>query len=327
MRGQAAQNETLNVSPEHGVSTGMTSRTIATLCFSLLAAFVLPVRAADEPKKPDPNEQYVLGPDSKPQDGVPKGVVTQYVWKESKNYPGTIHDYWVYVPAQYDGKSPACVYVSQDGKQYNAPIVFDNLIAKKQMPVTIGIFINPGYFPPKDGEPEKKPDGKPNTRANRSVEYDSLGDTYAKFLLEEIIPEVAKKYKLTDKPEGRCIAGASSGGICAFNVAWERPDEFRKVFTSIGSFTNIRGGNVFPELVRKADKKPIRVFQQDGSNDIVNQFGSWPEANRAMNAALEEKGYDHKFVVGEGTHNGRHAAAIFPDVMRWMWRDWPGMEK
>ena len=293
----------------------------ALIVFSLLAIFVANTHAEDAPKKPSPDEQYVLGPDSLPQEGVPKGVVTKYVWKDSKNFPGTIHDYWVYVPAQYDGKTPACLHVNQDGIQWNAPVVFDNLIAKKQMPVTIGIFISPGYFPPKPGEPAKTPKGKP-LHSNRSVEYDSLGDTYAKFLLEEIIPEVAKSYKLSTKPEDRCIAGSSSGGICAFNVAWERPNEFRKVFTSIGSFTNIRGGNVFPDLVRKADKKPIRVFQQDGKNDIVNQFGSWPEANRAMNAALEEKGYDHKFVVGEGTHNPRHAASIFPDVMRWIWRDW-----
>jgi enterochelin esterase family protein len=283
-------------------------------------------QAADTPKKADPNAQYVLGPDSKPQEGVPKGKVTKYEWKESKNFPGTIHDYWVYVPAQYDGKTPACVFVCQDGIQYSAPVVFDNLIAKKQMPVTIGIFINPGYFPPKDGEPATR-NGKPNTRSNRSVEYDSLGDRYAKFLLEEILPEVSKEYKLTDNPEGRCIAGASSGGICAFTVAWEHPEAFRKVYSSIGSFTNIRGGNVYPELVRKSEKKPIRVYQQDGKNDIVNRFGSWPEANKAMNAALEEKGYDHKFTVGEGTHNGRHGAAIFPEVMRWMWRDWPGVEK
>lgn len=293
----------------------------------LLTLFTLTTFAADPPKKPDPNEQYVLGPDSKPQAGVPKGVVTKYSWKESKIYPGTVRDYWVYVPAQYDEKNPPCLFVSQDGIQYNAPVVFDNLIARKQMPVTVGVFINPGVFPPRPGEPEKKPDGKPNTRSNRSVEYDSVNDTYARFLLEEVLPEVARKVKFTDNPDGRCIAGASSGGICAFNVAWQRPDQFRKVYTTIGSFTNIRGGNVFPDLVRKSEKKPIRVFQQDGKNDIVNQFGSWPEANRAMNAALEEKGYDHTFVVGEGTHNGRHGAAIFPDVMRWMWRDWPGVQK
>ncbi len=287
-----------------------------------------PKHAAADPSKPDPkklDEQYVPGPDSKVQDGVPKGKITKHVFKDSKNFPGTIHDYSVFVPAQYDGKTPACVYVSQDGAPYNAPIVFDNLIARKQMPVTIGIFIMPGYFPAKPGEPEKKPDGKPNVRSNRSVEYDTLSDAYTKFLLEEIMPEVSKEYKLTDNPDGRCIAGSSSGGICAFTVAWTRPDAFRKVFTTVGSFTNIRGGNVYPDLVRKADKKPIRVFQQDGANDIVNQFGSWPEANKAMNAALEEKGYDHKFVFGEGVHSGRHGTAIFPDAMRWMWRDWPGV--
>ncbi len=180
-----------------------------TTAFTLvcLATLVSNLHAADAPKAPDYNEQYVLGPDSKPQEGVPKGTLTKLVWKESKNFPGTIHDYTLYVPAQYDDKTPACVFVCQDNVQYNAPVVFDNLIAKKQMPVTIGIFISPGYFPPKEGEPAKTKDGKPNNKSNRSVEYDSLGDTYAKFLLEEIMPEVAKKYKLTDKPEGRCIAG------------------------------------------------------------------------------------------------------------------------
>ena len=302
----------------------MTPRNLAIVVLSL-SALAASTYAADAPKKaPTPDDQYVLGPDSKPQEGVPKGVVTKYEWKESKVFPGTVRDYWVYVPAQYDGSTPACLFVCQDGIQYNAPVVFDNLIAKKQMPVTIGIFVSPGHFPPKPGEAAKNAKGKP-THSNRSVEYDTLGDKYATFLLTEIMPQVAAKYKLTDNPDGRCIAGSSSGGICAFTVAWERPDQFHKVFTSIGSFTNIRGGNVYPDLVRKSEKKPLRVFQQDGKNDIVNQFGSWPEANRAMNAALEEKGYDHKFVVGEGTHNPKHAAAIFPDVMRWMWRDWPGV--
>jgi enterochelin esterase-like enzyme len=294
----------------------------STLVFCLCAAPAF----AQEAKKPSPDDQYVPGPDSKPQEGVPKGKITKHEWNDSKIYPGTVRSYWVYVPAQYDGKTPACVFVCQDGIQYSAPTVFDNLIHKKQMPVTIGIFIQPGAFPPKEGEPAKKPDGKPNTKSNRSVEYDSLGDTYARFVIEEILPEVAKTYKLTDNPDGRCIAGASSGGICAFTVAWERPDAFRKVFTSIGSFTNIRGGHKYPEMVRKAEKKPIRVYQQDGSNDIVNKFGSWPEANKAMAAALREKGYDHQFVLGEGTHNPKHATMLFPDAMRWMWRDWPGVE-
>jgi len=175
------------------------------------------------------------------------------------------------VPAQYRSSKPAAVFVCQDRVLYNAPTVFDNLIAKKQMPVTIGIFIQPGDFPLKPGEaPRKRPDGRPASRANRSKEYDTLSDDYARFLLEEILPAVGKKYRLTKSPEGRCIAGSSSGGICAFTVCWERPDEFRKCFTTVGSFTNIRGGNKYPEMVRAATKKPIRIFQQDGANDIVN---------------------------------------------------------
>lgn len=137
------------------------------------------------------------------------------------------------------------------------------------------------------------------------MEYDTLSDVYSKFLLDEILPEVSKKYNLTTDPEGRCIGGSSSGGICAFTVCWERPDAFRKCFTTVGSFTNIRGGNAYPELVRKSDKKPIRIFQQDGANDIVNQFGSWPEANKAMAAVLQEKGYDHRFIFGEGVHSAQ----------------------
>jgi enterochelin esterase family protein len=293
----------------------------------LLAVLTFAAQAQDSAKKPSPDDQYVPGPDSKPQEGVPKGKVTKYSWNDSKVYPGTVRDYWVYVPAQYDGSTPACLFVCQDGVMYNAPTVFDNLIAKKQMPVTIGLFIQPGDIPPKAGEaPRKRADGRAAPRRNRSVEYDSLGDKYARFLIEEMIPELKKSYKITDNPEGRCIAGSSSGGICAFTVAWERPDQFRKVFTTVGSFTNIRGGNKYPEIVRNSEKKPIRIYQQDGANDIVNQFGSWPEANKAMAKALDEKGYDHVFTFGEGVHSGKHGTMIFPDVMRWMWRDWPGVQ-
>lgn len=295
-----------------------------TLILPLAVATALTTFAADK-KGPSPDDQYKkLTPNSLEQPGVPKGTVTEHEWNNSKVYPGTIRKYWVYVPKQYTAAKPACVFVCQDGLKYNAPTVFDNLIAKREMPVTIGIFINPGNKPLKPGEPpRKKADGKPAPPANRSVEYDSLGDTYAKFLLEEILPEVAKKYNLTQDPAGRCIAGSSSGGICAWTVCWERPDAFRKCFTTVGSFTNIRGGNKYPELVRSTAKKPIRIFQQDGANDIVNQFGSWPEANQAMAKALDEKGYDHKFVFGEGVHSANHGTQLFPEAMRWMWRDWP----
>ncbi len=295
----------------------------------LTAAFVAASASAQQPKPASPDDQYKLGPDSLPQPGVPEGKVTEYEWKDSKIYPGTVRKFWVYVPAQYDAAKPACLMVFQDGGGYvkrdgawRVPVVFDNLIAKKQMPVTVGVFINPGVKPPPPGEPTKRPDGKP-VGSTRSLEYDSLGDTYARFLLEEILPEVGRTVKLTGDPAGRAIAGSSSGGICAFTVAWERPNQFGKVFSTIGSFTNIRGGNAYPDLVRKAPKKPIRVFQQDGSNDLVNQFGSWPEANKAMAAALDEKGYDHKFVLGEGTHNPKHGASLLPEALRWLWRDYP----
>ena len=265
------------------------------------------------------DDQYVLGPDSQVKPGVPQGKVTQHIWNQSKIYPGTTRDWWVYVPAQYDGSKPANVMVFCDGGgfvkpdgQFRAPVVFDNLIAAGEMPVTIGIFINPGVFG------EAKNGQKP--RSNRSFEYDSLGDLHARFLLEEILPEVAKTYKLTDDPEGRAICGNSSGGICAFTVAWERPDAFRKVVSHIGSFTNIRGGHVYPALVRKHDKKPLRVFLQDGRNDLDNQFGNWPLANQDMAASLKYAGYDYKFVLGEGTHNGKHGASMLPDTLRWLWR-------
>ncbi len=264
------------------------------------------------------DDQYLLGPDSQIKPGMPQGKVTQAQWTTSKAFPGTTRDYWVYVPAQYDAAKPACVMVFQDGGgkvktdgQWRVPVVFDNLIAAGQMPVTIGIFINPGSFPATD--PKAKP------RSNRSFEYDSLGGLYSQFLLEEILPEVAKTYNLTTDPEGRAISGDSSGGICAFTVAWEHPEAFRKVVSHIGSFTNIRGGNVYPAMIRKAEKKPLKVFLADGTGDIDNQFGNWPLANQDMAASLKFAGYEYKFILGEGTHNGKHGASMLPDTLRWIW--------
>jgi enterochelin esterase family protein len=251
---------------------------------------------------------------------VPRGEVTQHQW-ESKIFPGTVSDYWVYLPKQYDAAKSACVMVFQDGGSYvktngdfRTPIVIDNLIHKKEMPVTIGIFINPGKVPP--AEPDQKP------RDNRSFEYDSLGDQYARFLLEEILPEAGRKYNLTKDPEGRAICGISSGGICAWTVAWERPDAFRKVLSHVGSFTNIRGGHVYPALIRKTEKKPIRVFLQDGANDLDNLHGNWPLANQEMAAALKFAKYDYKFEFGAGAHNGKHGGAILPESLKWLWRDY-----
>jgi enterochelin esterase family protein len=197
------------------------------------------------------------------------------------------------------------------------PIVFDNLIHKRQMPVTIGVFIDPGVIPP--AEKGKQP------QRNRSFEYDTLSDQYARFLLEEILPEVGKQYKLTEQAEERAICGISSGGICAFTVAWERPQAFRKVLSHVGSFTNIRGGHVYHAMIRKTEPKPLRIFLQDGSGDLDNQHGNWPLANQEMAAALKFAKYDYRFEYGDGGHNGKHGGAILPDSLRWLWRDHPAV--
>ncbi len=265
---------------------------------------------------------YKLGPDSMRKEGVPRGKVTEHVWT-SHVFEGTLRRYWVYVPNQYDGSSPAAVMVFQDGHayvseegQFRVPLVFDNLIHERAMPITIGIFIDPGH---KSEKLPEKPGWQPRP-ANRSFEYDTLSDQYARFLLEEILPAVGKVYKLTEDPERRAIGGISSGGICAWTVAWERPGAFRKVLSHVGSFTNIRGGHVYPALIRKKPPRPVRVFLQDGSGDLDNRHGSWPLANQQMAAALKFAEYEYKFVFGEGAHSGKHGGAILPDSLRWLWR-------
>jgi enterochelin esterase family protein len=269
-------------------------------------------------------DDYKVGPDSQPKPGVPEGKVEGPIVFKSTLFPGTIREYYIYVPAQYDPAKPACVMVFQDGhkyvnkkEEYRVPVVFDNLIHQKEMPVTIGVFVNPGHR----GAEMPKDRWRAN---NRSVEYDTLSDLYARFVLDELLPEVGKKYNLTKDPDGRAICGASSGGICAFTVAWERPDAFRKVISHIGSFTNIRGGHVYPGLVKEKERKPIRVFLQDGSNDINRgENRNWPKANQEMAAVLKEKGYDVKFEFGDGGHTHKHGGALLPDSLRWLWRDYP----
>ena len=268
--------------------------------------------------------RYPHGPDSFRQDDVPRGEVSEHVWDTSKIFPNTIRRYYLYVPAQYDAAQPAAVMVFQDGHAYinedgdfRVPIVFDNLIHQGDMPVTIGIFIDPGH---KTESLPPEPGWRPQP-ANRSFEYDTLSDDYAEFLLTEILPSVGAEYNLTDDAEGRAICGISSGGICAFTVAWQRPDRFRKVLSHVGSFTNIRGGDAYPGMIRKTEPKPIRVFMQDGSNDLDNAHGSWPLGNQQMYAALKYQDYDVRFVYGEGAHNGNHGGAILPDSLRWLWRD------
>jgi enterochelin esterase family protein len=261
-------------------------------------------------------EVYETHPDSRENPQVPKGKIEQMPPWESKIFAGTRRDWWVYVPAQYTPEAPAAVMVFQDGNSYReyVPIVFDNLIARGEMPVTVGIFIQPGTFE--------------GGRSNRSFEYDTLSDQYVRFLLEEILPDVEKKVKLRRDPASRAIAGASSGGICAFTAAWERPDQFGKVVSWIGSFTNIssgktlrEGGHNYAAMVRKTPKKPIRVFLQDGANDLDNAHGNWPLANQTLARALAYAKYDYRFEYGQGFHSHRHGRAIFPDTLRWLWRD------
>jgi enterochelin esterase-like enzyme/sugar lactone lactonase YvrE len=266
-------------------------------------------------------EDYPLGPDSQRQPGVPQGTVTHFTWT-SKIFPGTVRDYWVYVPAQYAAEKPACVMVFEDGKGYvsedgraRIPIVFDNLIAKHDMPVTIAILIDPGVL--KALAPGQQ------DRVNRSYEYDGLSDRYARFLLDEILPEVAKHYNLSTNPNDRAISGGSSGGICSFTVAWTHPEAFRRVLSFIGSFTDLRGGDIYPALIRKTEPKPLRVFLQDGSQDLNNFAGDWWLANQSMASALTFAGYDVKFVTGDKNHDMIQGGAIMPDALRWLWRDYP----
>ena len=268
-------------------------------------------------------ENYPLSPDSKPQPGVPKGEVLKFTFENSKIFPGTWREYWVYVPAQYTPDKPACVYVNQDGIQYEAPTVLDNLIHKKEMPVTIGVFVMHGRVKAADGNAALD-------RFNRSFEYDGLGDNYVRFLLEELLPDVETKKATDGRPirlskngNDRAIGGSSSGAICAFTAAWERPAEFSRVFSAIGTYVGLRGGDRYSTLIRKADPRPIRVFLQDGSDDLNIYGGDWWMANQTLERALSFAGYEVQHVWGEGAHNQKHSTAIFPDAMRWLWKDWP----
>jgi len=260
-------------------------------------------------------EEYAYGPDSSRQPDVPRGAVTKHVWSTSTVYPGTTHDYWIYVPAQYDPAKPAAVMIFQDGAgfvnetgAFRVPIVFDNLIHKTEMPVTIGIFISPGILPARNASEQ--------ARFHRSYEYDAVTGRYARFLIEEILPEASRAYKLTDDPNMRAISGSSSGGNCSVNTAWERPDYFRRVVSFIAGFTHQRGALILPSQVRKFEGKPLRIFLQDGTGDVNMQ------SNQDMIAALDQAGYDAKLVVGTEGHNSKHGGPLLPDALRWVWREW-----
>lgn len=289
------------------------SKNAAGFCLAICALLAITPGFAQQ-------ETVTYGPDSERHEGVPKGEVIRYTWK-SNIFPNTIREYYVYVPAQYNASSPAALMVFQDGHTYvkedgdfRVPVVFDNLIHQKAMPVTIGLFINPGQHGTELAKDPWRGD-------NRSFEYDTLTNQYARFLIEEMIPEISKKYKLADSPKMRAIGGISSGGICAFTVAWQRPDYFQKVLSHVGSFTNIKGGHVYPSLIRKAPKRDIKVFLTDGSNDLDNAHGNWWLGNLQMDAALKFSKYDYKFVDGTGGHNGKHGGSILPESLRWLWKN------
>lgn len=272
-------------------------------------------------------DDYPPHPDSVVKPGVPKGELIKFEFAGSKIFPGTTREVTVYVPKQYDGTKPACVYVNQDGVQWNAPVVFDNLIAQGDLPVIIGVFVRPGVM--KAANPATALD-----RYNRSYEYDGMGDGYARFLLDELLPAVeakttsdGKAIKLSKSGVDRAIGGSSSGAICAFTAAWERPDAFSRVFSNVGTFVGLRGGDIYPTLIRKYEPRRLRVFLVDGSNDNNIYAGDWWMANQTMQRALVFSGYEVDHRWGEGGHNARHGTAVFPDAMRWLWKGWPDAVK
>jgi len=269
-----------------------------------------------------PGLSYPADPAQQLHPDIPKGEVTQFEFDKSTIYPGTKRTIWLYIPAQYNPEKPACLYVDMDGIQFNAPTVFDYLINKGEMPVTIGVFISSGSIMKNDNDA---------IRYNRSHEFDSMNNDFVSFLLTELLPEIEKKktidgriIRISKDPNDHAIAGASSGAICAFTAAWQRPDAFSRVYSAIGTYVSMRGGDQYPGLIRKTEPKPIRIFLQDGYNDAWNPlFGNWYTANLAMEAALSYAGYEVNHSWGNGGHDGVQASAIFPDVMRWLWKGWP----
>ena len=266
-------------------------------------------------------EHFDYTADSQPQPGVPQGRLEKFEWTTSQVFPETLRDVTVYLPPDFKPGEETCLMVWQDGSRHvdptgpmRASTVFDNLIHKKEMPRTVGVFIDPG----------RKPKQKRGDKAgNRSLEYDSLGDAYARFLVDEILPEVEKRYqtKFRPQPEARAIAGGSSGGICSFTVAWERPDQFRKVLCWVGTFVDIRGGHHYPYLVWITERKPIRIYLLDGENDLDNKFGNWPLANKMMAASLKYMNYDFRIDWTQCFHGSKGMAPNLPDALRWLWRD------
>ncbi len=293
------------------------------ILLSLLLTASMALRAQD----------YTLGPDSQPHDGVPKGTVTKFVLPPGKFYPGTPHNCAVYVPAQYDASKPTPFMIFLDGSgalgnSMRVPVVFDNLIAKHDLPPMIGIFVDPGILPVVSNPVQP---GIAQNRYNRIYEYDSLTPRFSEFLLNELIPAVAKNYNLSKNPDDRGLSGVSTGAVGAFMAAWNRPDQFHRVLSFIGTYVSMKGADALPALVRKTEPKPIRIWMQDGTQDHIvppepfgtSPFGSWPINNQVMYQALEFAGYDVKFEMGTEAHNMKQGGADLPDALRWLWRGYP----
>jgi enterochelin esterase family protein len=313
----------------------MTKSTFACLVTLAAFGFVIEASAQVQTSAPNPDAHYHLGPDSLPEDGVPKGEIRGPFSLPSEAYPGTSHTYWVYVPAQYDPAKPASLMIFNDGQAFMNPEgdiraqnVMDNLIYRREIPVMLGVFINPGRRP---DQPEPNLHEWGDKTTNRPTEYNTLDDKYARVIVDELLPALNKNYNISKDPDNRGIGGASSGAIVAFTVAWQRPSEFHKVLSIVGSFTNLRGGDAYPDLIRQSDKKPIRIFLQDGRNDnrALKEDGSydqrrdWFYQNARMVKALTDKGYDVNYTFGMNKHGSKMGGAILPEMMRWLWRDQP----
>jgi len=272
-----------------------------------------------------------FGPDSYSHPGVPQGRLSEKMVHVSRIYPGMKTEYWIYVPAQYDPAKPAALMIWQDGHYHierDGPLqvpptgqppsrlqnVIDNLTARRQIPVAIYLLIDPGTV---------------GTTAMRSIEYDTVSDLYPRFLRDEILPEIHSRYNIRVDGYSHAIAGNSSGGICAFNAAWYMPDLFSRVLMRIPSFTSIQwkpgeqdGGNIYPFRVRKEPMRNIRVWMQDGSEDMEQATGSWPLQSLQMANSLKLRGYDFHFTYGTGTHNHSQSNSEMPEALTWLWRDY-----
>jgi enterochelin esterase family protein len=275
--------------------------------------------------EPDYDAFYELGPDSLVRRGVPKGEVIGPLKLPTDVFPGTDHDYWVYVPAQYEAETAVSLMVFNDGATYLQPDgyyravnVLDNLIHRGEIPAMIAVFVDPGKF---------IADGS----SNRQAEYDPIDDRYARVIVDELLPRIYAGYNISRDPDRHGIAGWSSGAIAAFTVAWQRPDDFRKVLSGIGTFVDLAGGHVYPERVRASERKPIRIFMIDGRNDNrglsadgdYDPARDWFFQNVRLKDALVEKGYDVNYSWGIGVHSHDMGGAMLPEMMRWLWRDHP----